>query len=204
MRHKAVRYLVYSQICFFAFIAVNFVISPIVNSQDSALSDYGNYRSTILPFSLSIILSSYFLWKTADALPVSKTFMVMKRGLRTLVMLNAIILITPYKAGPLLSAIHMAAAILLFAAEMGIGVWLAFFILRNQAGYYLIAVQLVGLIIAVLSLKEVRVLGIFVVGQLVALGSFAVLLTFSVARLLGVVASEDLQMTPENQSPGTL
>jgi hypothetical protein len=202
MRRKAVRYLVYSQLSFFAFMTVCIVVSPGLNADGGAISNFGNYKATIVPYALSFVLSSFFLWKASDNLPDRQEFSLIRAVLRWVSMLNIAILLTPYKATIATFVIHLIATALLFIIELSVSIWLSMFVIKKRYSFILVAIQFLGFFIVVLSLQEVKVLEYLLVGQMLTVGSFALLITFAVAQMSGV-SSEDLKMTKESQSPSS-
>lgn len=78
---------------------------------------------------------------------------------------------------------HATFAFLLFLFELCLGFWLVIKAKKDVIDVALLAGQTSGFLITVLSLSEVGVLHLLVVGQLIAMWTFAFLLTHAVYRI---------------------
>jgi uncharacterized membrane protein len=187
MQRKATRLVLLSQLCLNGFLLVCTLLMPqfLFERDEGGVSNFGVHALTVVPFSLAFGLGGALLLLAVRGIPRrSKT---RQRELQSVLSLLGallfLVLVTtyPYKVNRFFDNLHIAAAILLFVAELAAGAWFA--VSRNDTlNLTLFAVQIVGSLAALLTLAGV--LHVLFVAQLLAGLSFGALLVRTVSQML--------------------
>ncbi len=184
MKKQALRYLIGSQVLYLVTLLVCFSIKPEVLLDNRAISLYGSETGTAVPYVIGFLGAAYLILRAALLLP---KFVSVNRTLsRWLIVLSGLLAgltITPYTINSALFYLHATFAFLLFVVELGLGFWLVIKARKDGIDTVLFLAQATGFVISLLSLGEIKVLHLLVVGQLIAIGMFALLLTRAVHRI---------------------
>lgn len=152
---KALKYLLYSQASFLAFIAVCFVLQPDAFKASAALSYYGTNSVTILPYGAGTFLATFFLLKAAGQIAGEK-LSVVRNSLKAMAALLAAMLFVPYTVNKTFSDIHLALSGLLLLTVL-------------VASFYVVAAldrRPPNILIVLLELATVALLYLSLVGEI--------------------------------------
>jgi len=179
MGRRIPRYLLLSQISFFALLAVCLAIFPrfLFARDEGGVSNYGVKASTEIPFTLAFLLCSIFILKAAHITPTTPPILErFRKALFTLAALFLLLLAStfPYKINVLLKDIHIITGVLLISFELAMSVWLTVSIVTNRTSVLLLAIQASGCLLALITL--VGLLHLLFLAQLIASAAFGVLL----------------------------
>lgn len=189
MANEVVRYLRYSQFSFFGSLLVCFLLDPRVITGNLGISYYGNYQLTIIPYLIGLLLTSYFIIRAARALPrTSRTFNAMAEILTAVALLIVGVLLTPYSVATLFDRAHVLTSGILFVVELALAIWLVVMTYRDWVSLTLLTAQLVGALIAMISL--VTSIELMLTGQVIAQLAFGLLLI----RALGQVIEQSQRL----------
>ena len=165
---------------------VCFCISPDILLDNRAISLYGSEPRTVAPYALGLLGSAYLIFKTSRSLPKdNSTNQALSKCLCILAGLIVGLTATPYTLNSVLFYVHATFAFSLFLFELGLGFWLMLKARRDVIDIILFTGQAAGFTISMLSLGEIKVLHLLVVGQLITVWMFALLLTRAVYRIEG-------------------
>lgn len=184
MKKQALRYLIGSQVLYLATLLACFCINPDVILDNQAISLYGSQSATAVPYVFGLLGGAYLILKASRSLPKDiPTNQALSKCLVVLAGLLVGITVTPFTLSPALFYIHATFAFSMFLFELGLGFWLMLKARRDAIDYLLFIGQAIGFTISVLSLGEIEVLNLLVVGQLISVWMFALLLTRAVYRI---------------------
>lgn len=182
MERQAVRYVVYGQVCFYGGLLICAALRPAGLTANGGISYYGVYRETILPYTLALLGSAYFLIKTAELYkePAQK---VVRYCLTAFGLLIIGVLVTPDSVRPiwLWDGVHRAFGIPLFSLQLLFSVWLITQLRYQLPAIFLTAVELTGGIFSLLWLSPIH--GWSLESQVVFQAGFGGLLIYSLPRL---------------------
>src|ERR1039458_9586676 len=123
MNSKAVRYIVYGQVCFYVGLLVCIIIRPAGLANNAGISYYGVYRETILPYILALLGSAYFTIKAAEHFSALGQ-VIMRYALTLMGLLTIGILITPDSLSKFMDGLHRGCGASLFSIQLLLSVWL--------------------------------------------------------------------------------
>lgn len=175
MIEAARRDIFYGQLSFFAFILISIFLEPQSLTVNHGLSFFGINKSTLLPYGLGLVSSGWFTYRAAAALAHGNN--VARRlgnGLLSLLIPMVGILLTPYSVSPLIGDLHELFGAILFLLQLGLAIWLVVATRREPIPILLVGLQILGGIIAWVSLNDTWLLEIQ--GQLLFQAAFGVLL----------------------------
>jgi hypothetical protein len=187
------RYLLLSQLSLIGLLFVCCVLLPSVVIDNGGVSNFGNHRLTVVPYSLSFGLSIAFLgcaaWRlsTLPHRPWSHSGLLLGLGLLE----SAVLLSTfPRHIAWTYSVIHDDLGIALFTYEFCWSVWLVAHRYSPLAALML-GVEAVGSLIALVSI--LKLVHLLFIGQGVATGGFSILLVGFFPALIRATANQNRQ-----------
>lgn len=149
--NKALRYLIYGQISFLAFIVICFVLRPDAFRDNEALSYYGTNLTTILPYALGILLASFFMLKSAANLNGDRT-KVIRISLRAMAFLLVAMLFVPYHINDVFLLAHLAITLLLLLVVLAASFYIVGVLDRRPLNIFIISLELFAVAMLFLSL----------------------------------------------------
>ncbi len=153
MDSRVARYLLLSQVSFFAFIGICIAILPkfLFEHNEGGLSNYGVHPSTVVPFSLAFILCCVFLIQAARLVPI--IYNHFRLSLLALASISLLVLITtyPYKMNAVFNNLHIDTAILIVCYQMLTGFWMALLVCKDRLNAIALGCQIVGFLLAALT-----------------------------------------------------
>jgi hypothetical protein len=154
---KALGFLVASQAFFWGSIVVCYILLPDGDLRHHGISIYGNFRASIVPYSLGFAFSSFFMAFGARTLSAGgETFGVHARLTRAVAILLLALVVTPSSSsGPIVGALHTGVAITLFTCQLLLGFHLLARVERRSLVATLFVVQLIGAVASFLSLLHI-------------------------------------------------
>jgi hypothetical protein len=192
MSNRAVGCIAYSQICFGFFIGVCVVIHPglVLKWNEGGMSNFGIHVKTAIPYTFALGLASLLSHRGAvllDRFATSTHQFV--RVLKTYSWLIAIVLVSTYgySLDVVLKDIHIATGIAITLFELAASLWMYRYLGRSPRDTTLIAVQLVGFVLAALTF--VGALHVLFLTQILTGVSFALLLVRSARRAATLATS---------------
>jgi hypothetical protein len=186
MLNRPAKYLLWSQISLYGFLAVCTVLLPqfLFNRNEGGVSNYGIHAKTITPYSLGFGLCAVFIFQAARVLPPkTKSYSTVRKvlALLSLLCLFAVVSTYTYKLAPLLKNIHQISAILLFFAEFFIGLWFGLSLHKDKLNLTLLGLEVFGVVLGALTFFGfLHVLFIAEVGAGIA---FGVLMTRTIQKI---------------------
>ena len=181
---KVTKLLVLSQVTLMAPIILCVAIMPhfLFESNEGGMSNYGVHASTIVFYTLALLLSAIFLILASRALGQARDYQLIKTVFVITACSLLLVLITtyPYQHSSTFSNIHTAANIWIFCFETLAGCWVAFIFWRTTTSILLILVQLLAFILLVLTF--LGVIHLLFVAQILTMVSFGLLLIMSTTK----------------------
>jgi len=145
--NNLVRFFVYGESCFLAAMLACCAIEPSWLAVERGLSYYGTRLTTIVPytagFALCIGLTTIGLVGIRDGAVAFRRF---RRAVALVLVLMAMIPLTPYSVDRVFDWLHIGVAAILFTVGFALGAGLALRLLRDRYGQMLFALQTVGFI----------------------------------------------------------
>jgi hypothetical protein len=186
-RGRVSRYLVISQLGFFAFLAICLALVPrsLVDHNEGGVSNFGVTAATRIPYTLAFLTGALFILMAGHATPrITPTRNSFRRGLFTLGALFLAVLAStyPYKVDVTFKDAHIVIATLLIAFELAMSMWLVYETPRHWIPILLLVVQATGCLLALITL--IGILHLLLVAQLLAGAAFGVLLVRSGRQLV--------------------
>jgi hypothetical protein len=183
-RASAFSLMLYSQISLAVMLLICVPLMPrfLFTSNMAGVSNYGVHGRTVVPYTAGILICVWLLLRAAAHLARTGTDRGLARLCRVVAWLHLLNLLStyPYKIGPTWALVHSICAILLAVAELAGAVILAVLLLRDRAGYVLMALA-VGAFV-VMALTQMGFLHLLFVGEVITSAAFGVLLVRAVAR----------------------
>lgn len=176
---RAERFFLYGQSSFFGLIALSILLRPDSLTVNHGLSFFGVEPATILPYAFALLLCGWFVFRTAQVLS-SEPGVSQAAAIWLMALLPPLlgILLTPYSINPTFGDLHELFGTILFLLQLVLVGWLLVVAQRDWLAYLLMAGQIIGGVVALLSLNNSLMFEIQ--GQLVFQFGF----TLSVARFL--------------------
>jgi hypothetical protein len=148
------KYLLLSQLCLLLSVVICLLLLPhfLFSKHEGGMSNYGVHLKTIIPYSLGLLLASFYALRAALAIKIrSSPLRWLLLGYSALLLL---VLVTtyPYKLNVYLKDTHIAVSIVLFWFEVLAAIWLCRAFLEDKINISLVILQIVGLIIGGLTL----------------------------------------------------
>ena len=192
MNSKAVRYIVYGQVCFYVGLLVCIIIRPAGLANNAGISYYGVYRETILPYILALLGSAYFTIKAAEHFSALGQ-VIMRYALTLMGLLTIGILITPDSLSKFMDGLHRGCGASLFSIQLLLSVWLVVQLRYKLWAIIGTLVELGGGIASFhyLSLQH----GLLLQAQVVFQAGFGWVIIYSLPRLM--LSSSLAEETPE-------
>lgn len=161
------------------------------------LSFYGNFSRTLVPYAAGLLVAAYFLFRAARelaALPDARSF---SAGLQGVALAVFGIVITPsFSHVWVVQDLHVLFGLAIFITQAGLSAYYLFRVRPGLTDWMLLTLQFVAIVVAVLSFRTVHVLGLMLPAQVLAIGSFGVLLIRAVNRQIersnSTVAAESM------------
>jgi hypothetical protein len=176
----AARYLFFAQVVFWSAMVLCVAISHGGLGGNHGFSFFGGRLSTILPYAAGFIVAGGLTAHAAKLLELNGRA-TLASGLRILVVLLLLDLLTPDTLGSVFYAAHIAASIALFMFEAAFGLWLVTAISTGFASIALYVTQITGGVIAGMSqLQWIALLSLGIFAFQIAFGA---LLVTAVANL---------------------
>lgn len=181
---KLKRHLILSQINLFVWLGLSSVLVSSVVVKNGGVSNYGNYYSTFVFYSIAFLASSTYIYLAAESiLLLNKKFKNLSRYLYLLSLLLILVFIStfPRRFGDVFSDIHDNISKVLFAYEFLLVAWA----LKRRPKLDTIFFTLImasGSIIALLS--SMHKLNLMFAGQMLGAFGFALILTISLPKII--------------------
>jgi hypothetical protein len=149
-----------------------------------ALSVYGSYAPTWIPFVIGMVGVSTLLLLAIRSLPTRAiNDRTLSRLLTAIALLTLGVAITPLGFSRLFYDVHITIALVLAAVNLITAIWLLIHVRRDLTNYVLLVGMIAGAAIGILSMTELGILHALASGQILAVLSFAVFLARTVAQL---------------------
>ena len=180
--HRAALYVLASQVCFFAMLAVCIPLAPRAIRHHLGVSYFGTNPTTVPAYVIGLLLTGYFLVKAAHALPQhAAPFRTLSEILLILAILVVGVCLTPYSVDAVFDWAHVTASMVLFIVELGLAIWLVVGPCRGTRAAGLLAFQVGGALIAFLS--ELRIVHHMLLGETLTQLAFGALLVRCLWRM---------------------
>jgi len=180
---KATRNLLYSQLSFFSIVILCIFIYPNGLGANNGISYYGTLPVTFPLYILACFSTAFFLLRATLYFPKdSKALRIVSYCLRSLVPFLIGILFTPYTYSPAYDVIHKIFGTIFFLIQSGLILWLSARVKWDGFTTIMIAIQLIGGLIALFSLFDIIMWEIE--GQIIFQLVFGILLIRGVHRLI--------------------
>jgi len=121
--HRAIKLFTVGLFCFSLGLIFCLILKPRGLSINDGISYYGNYRQTILPYTVAIIGYGFFTLVVARSI-TNKELSPLKYGLYLFAFLCLIITITPDNANSFLDITHTTVGSVLFILQLTLSGWL--------------------------------------------------------------------------------
>ncbi len=183
---QATRYIIFSQVSLFAFIALCTILMPhfLFERNEGGASNYGLHSRTIIPYSLANGLAGLGLILAAFRTPrTPKIQLILKISASVFGALYLIILVSTrdYKVSHLYNLVHVDSTLVLFIFETALAIFLVSRCVRSLKSRLFFLVQFAGFIVLLLTLfNQIHLL--FIGETLTSLG-FALLYTAAFSEL---------------------
>lgn len=178
---KAVRYIIFGQICFYIGLTVAILLKPDGLATNNGISYYGIYERTFVPYALGLLGCAFFIWLAATRIRQQK-FKIVSYALIVQSILVLVIIVTPYSVSNTLDYSHTAAGSALFSLQLLLSFWLVTKLKWQIWSVALVAVELAAGIACALYLKPTH--GFLIQCQILFQVAFGLLLTLGLAKLL--------------------
>jgi succinate-acetate transporter protein len=180
---KIKKYLWYSQASLFILLIICCLIKPSVVVKNGGVSNFGNYKSTLILYVLSFSLSIIFLLLASRQITKNRSLIYIARLLQVMAGLEFLVLVStfPRHISFTYSDIHDYIGIALFAYEFFLAIWFIVS-LKKLSLNIIFAFQVLGSIIGLLSI--LKIIHFLFFGQLVGAMSFGLLLILSLPVII--------------------
>jgi len=197
-------YVVAATISGWTSFVVRFARFPI-SWRRGGISDWGNTHLTIVPYAAGLLATALFTGLAVRSIPSNDNrFDLHRRLLRAnSVLLVGVLLTPPVVWGHAVGLLHLAISSTLFATQLVLGLLLYAMVRDNRIGIGAFALQVIGCLITLLSLRHV--FEALLVGQLMAQCGFGLLLIVGSWRLAAELSGDrrsDSRQTPGGVLPG--
>lgn len=172
---RALYYLVLSQITMLLFAIICFAIRPDAFFDNTALSYYGTQAATIIPYSMGMLLTAYFLYKGARHLHNKKTAFVKKSilGIATLIVAA---LMTPYSINGFFFWTHLTITFVMMFLVLGASLYILIHIDRRPINILIASFDVLMFTLVILSFGFWDIVHIQALAELLASLLFITLL----------------------------
>ncbi len=189
---RSLQYLWLSSIAFVVTVVLCTVIYPHDLLTHSGLSNFGNLRITIFPYSVGLVATSYFLLRANRALAELTTLAArsFRMGLEGIALALLGILATP--SGSTISFVqdlHVLFGFVIFVAQAALSLHYLIKARGDVLDWLLLALQLVAIGLVVLSFYAIGILHLMLPAQLLAIVAFDALLIRAVSYSAGQVGA---------------
>ncbi len=148
---RAIKYLVASQLVMLLFAVVCFFIESEAFLSNTAISYYGTLLSTIVPYSLGMLLTALLIYKSTWYLRDQKTVAI-RLSLRLIAALMVATWATPYNGGVVLFWTHMVVTFIMLLVVLGTSAYIAVKIHRHPLNLVIVLAEMLMTAILILSL----------------------------------------------------
>ncbi len=176
----AARYLLFAQVVFWSAMLLCIAITGGGLGDNHGFSFFGGRLSTILPYAVGFVAAGALIAQAAKVLDQSGRPRL-GAGLRILVVLLLLDLLTPDSLGSVFYAAHIAVSIVLFMFEAAFGLWLVTAVSTTLASVALYLTQITGGMIA--GLSQLQWIALLSLGIFVFQAAFGALIVTAVASL---------------------
>lgn len=179
-----VRVLLVAQLCLFVCLLLCVLLIPhfLFESNEGGVSNYGTFVKTVIPYTLGFGICGVLTIRAAILVPKQRLrlLLIILGALYLFVLLSTYL----YKHSVFLDDLHHGAGGLLVLYTVAFGVWLSTFKARSTVTLLLLAVQLIGFLLAVLTF--IGVLHVLFIAELLESLAFGALLVVAVPRFTEV------------------
>lgn len=176
----AARYLLFAQLAFWSAMLLCIAITGGGLGDNHGFSFFGGRLSTILPYAVGFIAAGALIAQSAKLLEQNGRPKVAS-GLRILVVLLLLDLLTPDSLGSAFYAAHITVSIVLFVFEAAFGLWLVTAVSSGLPSVSLFGTQITGGVIA--GLSQLQWIALLSLGIFVFQVAFGALIVTAVASL---------------------
>ncbi len=180
---KSLRPLYLAELTFSATVVVCWLILHSHSVSVYGISYWGIRFATVPILVVGLTATSLMLFKSASGLPKGSPFSYIAACFRVVGVGAILLLLTPYAAGTFFNWAHMTIGAAFFLAQMATSSYLYFKLPKNIWLTSSIAVQLLGGILAMLSLPD-NLLALMLQGELLFQVGFALFINRTVQTLL--------------------
>ena len=118
------------------------------------ISEFGVHVITAIPLGVGLFIASFYLWKIADQLRSTRGNDAMTQAFRALSVLITLIVLTPFTVDTLFNWLPMTIGALLFLDQLALSVHILRVHNVDKALILFFAVELIGGVLAALSLPD--------------------------------------------------
>ncbi len=154
----------------------------------SAIDGYGisyylTHLDTFVPLAIGFVTCAALSWRAASDLPAIGGIAILRRALQLMSILLIGICFTPYTWGTLFDWTHQTLGSILFVEQLIVSGWVWWRYERSWFNAAMIVVQIVGGVMALLSLPNDGIMVLFQ-GEVIFQIGFSLLLFHSLSRLI--------------------
>jgi hypothetical protein len=183
----AIAPIVAGQVAFVGLMTLCIAMQPSREALERGLSFYGNDLATGIPFGLAIVTSGVLTWVALRRLrPRAAHDSCFRRGTTAVVALTLLIPFTPYRASLYVDYLHVGLTGVVFASALGLGLWIAWRLLRYRAAVLASAAQLAAALVALSA--QPRLDALMIPAEIVFEVAFGLLVAFATARVARAAA----------------
>ena len=173
---KAIKYILFGQASLILAMLGCFIIKPHHDQNNSSLSYYGNFRTTIVPYAIGIILEAYSLFKAANLIAGLKNLIYVRRGMQAFSGTLLLVPLTPFSLGIYFLYAHLLVSVILALVNLFLVFYCVLNVVKNWQSYILALINLGGIVGCILSIAEIHVLHYEAIFELVLLTSLSLVL----------------------------
>lgn len=171
----------------------------------SAIDGYGisyylTHLDSFIPLAIGFVLCAVLSWRAASDLPKTGGLGVLRRALEIMAVLIIGIAFTPYTWGTLFDWTHQTLGSILFIEQLLMSGWIWWRYARSWFNATMILMQLVGGVMALLSLPNDGIMVLFQ-GEVIFQIGFSFLLFHSLSRLIPDELETQLPLPPHDEPP---
>ena len=139
MRSKAWYFFLYGQIWLYSWLIITIIIRPLGLTANSGVRFYGIYLNTVITYSIALLGTAYWNWRSAHEM-VGSRLLIFSLRLMSLCLIG--IVLTPYSFGIFFDDTHTALGALLFIIQLVASARIAFILYRRLTTIVLWLVEL--------------------------------------------------------------
>ncbi len=180
MQPQALGLIIWGQACLYAGLTAAILLKPAGLASNDGISYFGVHARSVIPYTLGLLGSALLCWLGSRHIntPACKP---LKNGLIIFAWLIAVIVATPYAAGPVMNWLHIAAGSALFSLQLLLSIWLVNRLRYKPTALAFMIVELAAGIACAVYLIPTR--GFLIQCQIIFQLAFGALLIYSLKKL---------------------